>query len=153
MARTEISFYTRAPVEHVFNYISEPDNMPAWNRNLVATKDLSGMPVAAGTSWIQVFKLHGITTELPCRVLEYEPPFRITCEGMLPLEVRLLLSLEFEPQGNGTKVTYTADYTSPSSLRGKIAARVIERRVRKDTERSVDNLKAILQNGAIMTKR
>ena len=152
MSHIKMSFCTPTPMEYVFDYITEPDNMPAWNRNLLAIKNQSEGPVAAGTSWIQVFKLYGRTTELPCRVLEYERPLRIVCEMMLPLGVRLLFSLVLEPQGDGTKVTYIADYEPPSSLRGKIAARVIESRVRRDTERSVDNLKAILQNGA-MTKR
>ncbi len=151
MSHIKMSFYTSAPMEYVFDYITEPDNMPAWNCNLVAVKNQSEGPVAAGTSWIQVFKLGVITAELPCRVFKYEPPFRIVCEMMLPLGVRLLLSLKLEPQGDGTKVTHIADYTSPSSLRGKIAARVIESRVRGDTERNVDNLRAILLNGA-MTK-
>ncbi len=151
MAHIEISFYTPVPMEYVFDYITEPNNMPAWNCNLVAVKNQSEGPVAAGTSWIQVFKLGVRTAELPCRVLEYEPPFRIVCEAMLPLGVRLLLSLELEPQDDGTKVTYIADYTSPSSLWGKIAARLLESRVRRDTERSVDNLRAILQSGT-MTK-
>lgn len=149
MALIRTRFYTKAPVEQVFDYIAEPDNLPAWNGNLVATKNLSGRPVAAGTSWIQVFKLGGMTTELPCRVLEFEPPFRIVCEGMLPLGVRLSLSLELEPQGDGTWVTCIADYTPPSSLGGKIAARLVENRVRRDTERNVDNLKAILQKSAV----
>ncbi len=152
MAHIRMSFCTPAPIEYVFDYITEPDNMPAWNRNLVAIKDQSEGPVAAGTSWIQVFKLGVITTELPCRVLEYERPFRIVCEMMLPLGVRLLFSLELEPQGDGTKVTYIADYEPPSSLRGKIAARLIENRVRRDTERNVDNLKAILQNGTMIKR-
>ena len=149
MAHIRMSFYTPAPPEYVFGYISEPDNMPAWSCNLIAIKNQSEGPVAAGTSWIQVFKLGVITTELPCRVLEYEPPFRIVCEAMLPLGVRLLLSLVLEPQGDGTKVTYIADYMPPSPLGGKIAARLIENRVRKDTERNVDNLKAILQKSAM----
>ena len=149
MGHIRTSFYTKAPVERVFDYITEPDNMPAWNSNLIATKNLSGRPVGAGTSWIQVFKLGVITTELPCRVLEYEPPFRIVSEAMLPRGVRLLLSLELEPQGDGTKVTYIVDYEPPSSLPGKIAARLVESRVRRDTERNVDNLKAILQKSAM----
>ena len=149
MPNIKISFYTKASPEHVFDYVTEPDNMPSWNSNLVAIKNQSEAPVAAGTSWIQVFKLGIITTELPCRVLEYEPPFRIVCEAMLPLGVRLLFSLELEPQGDGMKVTYIADYEPPSSLRGKIAARIIENRVRRDTERNVDNLKAILQKSAM----
>ena len=149
MAYIRMSFCTPAPMEYVFDYITEPNNMPAWNCNLVAIKNQSEGPVAAGTSWIQVFKLGVITTELPCRVLEYEPPLRIVSEAMLPRGVRLLLSLELEPQGDGTKVTYIADYEPPSSLRGKIAARLIEGRVRRDTERNVDNLKAILQKSAM----
>ncbi len=149
MAHITMSFYTPAPMENVFDYITEPNNMPAWNSNLVAIKNQSEGPVAAGTSWVQVFKLGVITTELPCRVLEYEPPFRIVCEAMLPLGVRLFFSLELERQSDGTKVTYIADYTPPSSLRGKIAARLIENRVRRNTERNVDNLKAILQKSAM----
>lgn len=149
MTHIRMSFCTLASMECIFDYISEPDNMPAWSCNLVAIKNLSGRPVTAGISWIQVFKLGVITTELPCRVLEYEPPFRIICEAMLPLGVRLLFSLVLDPKGDGTKVTYIVDYERPSSLRGKIAAGVIEKRVRRDTKRSVDNLKAILRKRAI----
>lgn len=149
MAHIRMSFCTPTPIEYVFDYIIKPDNIPAWNSNLIAIKNQSEGPVAAGTSWMQVFKLYGMTTELPCRVLEYEPPFRIVCETMLPLGVRLLFSLELEPRGDGTKVTYIADYEPPSSLRGRIAARMIENRVRRDTERNVDNLRAILQKSAM----
>lgn len=148
MPHIQRSFYTRTQVEYVFNYIINPDNLPVWNCNLVSIKNQSG-PVATGTSWIQVFKLYGRTTELPCRVLEYEPPFRFISEATLPLGVRLLLSFELEPQGSGTKTTYTANYTLPGGLLGRFADKLLESRARRDAAQNIAKLKAILQKGKV----
>ncbi len=148
MAHIKMSFYTKASAEYVFDYIAEPDNMPAWNSNFVANKDRPEGPIAVGTSWTQVSRMGGRTIEFRRRVLKYERPHRIVWEMAISGR-RVLLAFELEPQGNGTKATYTADYTLPGSLLGRFTDKLLlESRARKDTARNIAKLKAILQKGA-----
>jgi len=151
MARTEISFYTQAPVEYVFDYIANPDNMSAWNSNFVENKGRLERPLAVGASWTQVSKIGGRTVEFCRKIVEYERPHRIVWE-MTGFGGRMLLTFELEAQGSGTKATYIADYTVPGSLLGRFAGKLgLENRAKRDTSRNIAKLKAILQKG-IVTK-
>ena len=148
MAHIKISFYTKAPPEYVFDYVAEPDNMPAWNSNFVANKGRSEGPITVGTSWTQVSKIGGRTVEFHRRVVKYERPHRIVWE-MTGLGGRMVLAFELNSQGGGTKATYTADYTLPGSLLGRFADKLLGSRARSDTARNIAKLKAILQKGAV----
>ncbi len=150
MGHIKIAFYTKAPPEYVFDYVAEPDNMPAWNSNFVANKGLPEGPIAVGASWIQISKIGGRTIEFHRRVLKYERPQRIVWE-MTGLGGRMVLAFELNSQGSGTKATYTADYTLPGALLGRFADKLLESRGRRDTTHNIAKLKAILQKGA-MTK-
>lgn len=146
MTHIRISFYTEAPPEHVFDYVAQPDNMPAWNSNFVENKDRPEGPMAAGTSWTQVSKLGGRTIESRRRVLNYEPSHRIVWEMTNPWG-RMLLAFELEPEGNGTRATYTADYKLSGSFLGRLVNKFLESRARRDSARNIAKLKAILQEG------
>ena len=147
MARTKISFYTQAPVEHVFDYIANPHNMSAWNNNFVENKGCPEGPIGVGISWTQVSKAGGRTVEFCRKVVEYERPHRIVWE-MTGFGGKMLLTFELEPQSSGTKATYTADYTLPGSLLGRFAGKLgLEHRAKRDTSRNIAKLKAILQKG------
>jgi len=148
MGHIKISFYTKAPLEYVFDYVAEPRNMPAWNSNFVANKGLPEEPIAVGASWTQVSKLGGRTLEFQRRVLKYERLQKIAWE-LTGYGGRTLLTFELEPQGGGTKATYIADYTLPGSLLGRFADKLLEGRAKRDTARNIAKLKAILQKGAV----
>ncbi len=148
MAYIRMSFYTKAPVEHVFDYVAQPDNMAAWNSNFVANKGLPEGPIAVGTSWIQVSKIGGRTIEFRRRVLKYERPHRIAWE-MTGSGGKMLLAFALEPQGSGTKATYTANYTLLGSLLGRFINKLVEGWARRDATRNIAKLKAILQKGRV----
>ncbi len=148
MGHIRMRFYIKAPVEHTFDYVAEPRNMPAWNSNFVANKGLPEGPIAVGASWTQVSKLRGRTLECRRQVLKYERPQRIAWE-LTGYGGRMLLTFELEPQGSGVRATYTADYTLPGSLIGRLIDKWLERRARSDTARNIAKLKAILQKGAV----
>ncbi len=146
MAHIKINFYTKAPPEYVFDYVTEPNNMPAWNSNFVANKGLPEGPITVGASWIQVSKIGGRTIEFHRRLVKYERPRRVVWE-MTGLGGRMALAFELNSQGSGTKATYTADYTLPGSLLGRFVDRLLESRGKRDTARNIAKLKAILQKG------
>lgn len=145
-----MGFYTPAPVEYVFDYVAEPDNMPAWNSNFVENRGRPEGPVAVGTSWTQVSKIGSRNVEFRRKVVKYERPHRIIWE-MTGYGGRVLLTFELEPQGSGTKATYTADYTMPGWLLGRFVDKLLENRIKSDARRNIAKLKAILQKGT-MTK-
>ena len=141
-----MSFYIKASVEDTFDYVAEPTNMAAWNRNFIANKGLPQGPIAVGTSWTQVSKLGGITLEFRRRVLKYERPHRIVWE-LTGYGGRMLLTFELEPQGDGTRATYSASYTLPGSLIGRFIDKWLESRARSDAARNIAKLKTILERG------
>ena len=148
MGHIRMRFYIKALVEEAFDYVAEPRNLTAWNRNLVANKSLPEGPIGVGASWMQVYKLAGRTVECHRRVLKYERPQRIVWE-LTGYGGRMLLTFELEPQGSGARATYTADYTPPGSLIGRFIDKWLESRARSDTARNIAKLKAILQKGAV----
>ena len=150
MAYTKINFYTRAPVEYVFDYITNPNNLSAWNGNFVENKGCPERPLMVGANWTQVSKIGGRTVEFRRKVVKYERPHRIAWE-MTGFGGRMLLTFELEAQGSGTKATYIADYTVPGLLLGRLADKLLKNHARRDTTRNIAKLKAILQKG-MMTK-
>lgn len=149
VAHIQRSSLIHAPAENIFDYIAKPDNMHAWNRNLVGNWDLPEGPIAAGTSWTQVYKIAYLTIELRRRVLKYERPHRIVWELTAP-EGRLVLTFKLQPMGNGTRVTWIADYRLRGGLLGRFADRLLlEREVKRASIQNLAKLKAILQKGVV----
>jgi carbon monoxide dehydrogenase subunit G len=106
---------TSASPAAVFAYLSDFTNTEEWDPGTISTTRVEG-DGGVGTVYENVSEFNGKRSELRYTVLEHRPPSKAVLRG----ENRTLTALDtmqIEPQGTGTRVTYTADFTFKGVLR------------------------------------
>jgi carbon monoxide dehydrogenase subunit G len=106
---------TSASPAAVFAYLSDFTNTEEWDPGTISTTRVEG-DGGVGTVYENVSEFNGKRSELRYTVLEHRPPSKVVLRG----ENRTLTALDtmqIEPQGTGTRVTYTADFTFKGVLR------------------------------------
>jgi len=115
------SITIKAPVEKVFDYISEPTNLPKIWPSLVEVKDVQRLP--DGTKFRWVYKMVGIHLEGITEGVESIANQRIVSKTKGGVESTQ--TWMFQPEGDGTKVTFEVEYTVPIPVLGKLAEAII----------------------------
>lgn len=108
---------TTAPPEAVFAYLSDFTTTREWDPGTVDTTKVSG-DGGVGTTYHNVSSFLGRKTELTYTVTGHEPPRQFALRG----ENKSVVAhdtMEIAPDGEGSRVTYTAEF----SFRG--AARLV----------------------------
>jgi Polyketide cyclase / dehydrase and lipid transport len=75
MSSAEFSVEVDATPEDVWDVTSDPRNLPHWERHIVEVHPPSA-PLGPGVVYEVVMGFLGVRATVPCRVLEWEPPWR-----------------------------------------------------------------------------
>jgi len=142
MTKTVKSITIKAPVEKVFNYISEPTNLPEIWPSLVEVKDVQKLP-SGGTRNRWVYKMAGILLEGTSEETEYVPNQRLVSKTKGGAESTQ--TWMFQPEAGGTKVTFEVEYTVPIPVLGKLAEAIIVKMNEHEGELILANLKARME--------
>jgi carbon monoxide dehydrogenase subunit G len=144
-ATTEISL----PTTTVFEYVSDPHNMPAWVTG-VDDVDLLDDPTRVGARFESDYTYGNRTVRMTYEVTAYEPDERYATRGEGPFPFAGELTLE--PTSDGTRVTNTIDAGSDGILTAvmftvlrPVARRLMERRLREE----LDALRAELEGQTV----
>ena len=142
MAKTVNSITIKAPVEKVFDYLSEPTNLPEIWPSLVEVKDVQKLP-SGGTRNRWVYKMAGIRLEGTSEETECVPNQRLVSKTKGGVESTQ--TWMFQPEADGTKVTFEVEYTVPIPVLGKLAEAIIVKMNEHETELILANLKARME--------
>ena len=132
----------KAPVEKVFEYISEPTNLPEIWPSLVEVKDVQKLP-SGGTRNRWVYKMAGILLEGTSEETEYVPNQRLVSKTKGAVESTQIWM--FQPEVGGTKVTFEVEYTVPIPVLGKLAEAIIVKMNEHEGELILANLKTRME--------
>jgi uncharacterized protein YndB with AHSA1/START domain len=141
MATFENTVMIARPVEDVFAFLSDLENIPKWNDAIVETRKVSEGPVGVGTIYQQVRSVPSRSEER-LEITTYDPPRQLAIRGRLgPFASRLFYALDAIPEG--TRVTNTVEL----ELRGpsRLLARVAVPRVREAVAANLRKLKDLLE--------
>jgi uncharacterized protein YndB with AHSA1/START domain len=144
MAQVQRSIFINAPVERVFDYASNPDNQSAWARDVSDIKERSPGPITVGTTWIQMVTGFFMTQQALGKIIEYERPHRFAQEIAYGRRTSTTI-FEFEPKGNGTKLTMIAPSTPQSGLARFIGRRLGQGLIATVLEHDLKSLKKALE--------
>ena len=142
MVKTEKTITIKAPVEKVFSYISEPTSLPEIWPSLVEIKDVKPLP-NGGHSNRWVYKMAGVRLEGSSEDIEFTPNQRLVSKtkgGADSTQTWI-----FEPEGDGTKVTFRVEYTVPIPVLGKLAEAIIVKMNDREGDLLLANLKARME--------
>ena len=143
METIEKSIIINAPVEKVFDYIEDPMNDPEWMIGMMEVHEVEGLP-GVGRHYHWTFKMVGIPLKGQTTVIEHVPNRRTVTESQGG--VSSTWAVDFEPEGDGTKLTMKVEYTIPIPVVGKLAEHLISKQNERNLESSMENIKHMLES-------
>jgi uncharacterized protein YndB with AHSA1/START domain len=143
MAMVQRNVQIKASPQETMALLSDASRWPDWYPGMTQISITAPFPEEGGKV---VFKVRsaGISMPITETVLEYQPGklqvFRM--EGLLSGRARW----ELIPEGDGTRLTTTFEYTLPGGVFGKIAdSLIVERMNAKSLEQGLQNFKALVE--------
>jgi hypothetical protein len=141
MASFENIVIIQRPVEDVFAFLADFENIPKWNYAIVETKKVSPGPVGVGTTYRQTRSVPSKSEE-GFEVTVFEPARRLEVQGQIgPFRARL--SYLLEPTGSGTRLRNAVDLGSSGLL--TLVAPLATSRVKRAVAANLDTLKQLLE--------
>ncbi len=131
------------PINEVFAYVSDFQNVPKWQPELVELHRITKGPQGIGTQFSVVRKIMGQKLEASIEFTAYEPNRKYgikSITGALPFEQSTL----FESTAEGTKLT-TKIELYPGSDMAQAEPRLAES-LKQEMETNFDGLKKLLES-------
>ena len=145
--RVEESIEINRPLEEVFDYMANPENLPEWTGLVVEVGDVqtsTSGPLQEGDAFTLVGKFLGRRFETPYERTSYEPNRRYTDRATGGPVSNQEWRYTFEELAGGTRLTRVAEGEPEGffKLADPIIERVLKRQVRTDLETLKDVLEA-----------
>ena len=143
MAAFENTVTITRPVEEVFTYLADAENLPQWNYAIEQTRKISPGPVGVGTVYRQTRTLPGRSQE-DFEIVVFQPPGQLALDGTFgPFKARA--SYLLEPAASGTTLTNKWDL-QPTSAPLRLLGPLAIPKVRSAVAENLRTLKQILEN-------
>jgi uncharacterized membrane protein len=142
MAKLERTVTIQAPVEKVYEYMSQPTNLPEIWPNMIEVKDVKDASmVGGGFNW--VFKMAGRRFEGSSEYTKVIP-----CEHVVTKSTGGISSTfdwTYKHTEEGTQVKVQVEYSVPVPLLGKLAEAFIVKQNEQEMDTLLANLKARME--------
>jgi uncharacterized membrane protein len=144
MAKVSKSVRIETPVERVYQYLNDPQNLPEIWPSLMEVSNVEAKPDGRH-SYDWVYKMAGLNFKGHSDTSELEAGKHVVIKN--EKGIPSTFDWRYESDGAGTKVTLAVDYTLPNKLLDKLAAPFIERLNEQEAETLLKNAKARLELG------
>jgi carbon monoxide dehydrogenase subunit G len=128
------------PIDEVFGFVADFENVPKWNYYVLDVRKTSDGPVGEGTTFHQVRK----TDEQDFRIVVYRPDRQVTIETLPSSTPEFEMRFTFEPEGAGTQIT---DHWRLDTGRNPLLERLGARRIKSAVLENLGKLKELLETG------
>jgi uncharacterized protein YndB with AHSA1/START domain len=140
VATFENTVMIRRPIEDVFAFLSDFENVPQWNYAIVETRKVPEGAVGVGTIYQQVRSVASRSEER-FEVTAYNPPRQLEIRGQLgPFPALLSYALAAVPEGTRVTNSVEPELRGPGRLLGRVAVP----RVRDTVAANLSKLKELL---------
>jgi ligand-binding SRPBCC domain-containing protein len=152
MANVQYETEINAPVEKVFEYYTNPDNIKeAWPRDIVKeSESLSGSKSEEGSEMKVKGQYMGKEEEMILEVADKEQNRRLVTRQTEGPFKKWESIQEFQGNGNSTHIRHSVDYELPTT--GKIANTLsgsqADNKIRKGLEQAAQTVKQKLESGS-----
>ena len=143
MAIVQRNVQIKASPQEIMAQLGDASRWPGWYPRMAEIEIAAPFPDEGGKVAFKV-KSAGMSMPITETVLDYQPAKLqlFEMEGMLPGRARW----ELTPEGDGTRLTTTFDYTLRGGVFGKIADALIVKRLNgKSLEEGLHNFKALVE--------
>ena len=141
--RVEESIEIRRPLNEVFDYVANPENLPEWSSLAIEVKD-APEPLNEGDTFTTVGKFLGRRFETPFEMASYEPNRRYTDRAAgAPIPDQGWTYTFEEVSEDATRLTRAAE-GEPGGI-FKLADPLIERALKRQVRADLETLKDLLE--------
>lgn len=146
MTTVRIKEHIDAPIERVFELVTDYARYPDWNPLYVEVKEVRGPVDKVGTRIHAVMRLLGHRMEGWSEIVEIDPPTYVKFEGTSTEGGKLTLIDRLTRAGTGTDVETESEYELPAGFLGHIADKLfVERTVERQLRHAGENFKALAE--------
>jgi len=143
MLEFENTIYIDRPVDEVFAFLSDFENIPKWNYYVLEVRQLSESPIGVGTTYHQVPK----TDEQDFRIIEFEPDHMLAVKTLPQSSPSFERRFTLYEEGNTTRLR---DEWKLDTGRPAILERLALRRVKSAVAHNLAKLKKLLEEGRVV---
>jgi uncharacterized membrane protein len=140
MIRFENTVVINRPVEEVFEFVANFQNVPKWNYYVTDVRKLSDGPIEVGTTFHQVRK----TDQQDYQVTEYEPGRKVVVQTLPGSTPQFEMRFMFEAQNGGTRLV---DEWALDLGRNPLVELLGKGRVKSAVAENLGKLKELLETG------
>ena len=128
------------PIDEVFAFLSDFENIPKWNYYVLKVRQVSESPIGIGTTYHQVRK----TDEQDFRITEFEPNHTVAVKTLPQSSPRLEMRFTLYEEGSAT---WVRDEWRLDTGRPAILERLLGGRVKSAVAENLAKLKELLEEG------
>lgn len=134
----------RAPHD-VFEFATDPDNVPLYSSNLVHYEKTSEGPIGVGATYAGDVKVAGKLFHWTAESAEFNEDRSWTMKSMespMPWEIHV----DLIPDNGGTRVEWRQEIGNWGSFFGKLADPIVTKMYSKDVKSNLEKLKLLLED-------
>jgi len=142
MIQHEVTLHLKRPVEQVFAFLADYQNLRTWQSNLIENEQLTEGPFRVGTRFREVRRTGPGQSEIHGEITDFEPNKRFSTKTSTKPQVTVSYSLERE--NGGTRLNYKFVMLTSGMMR--LLEPLIAGSIKKDTNLDFQKLKNILES-------
>lgn len=131
------------PVEEVFAFLSDFENIPRWNYYVLQVTKTSEGPIGVGTTYHQVRK----TDEQDYQITEFQPDHGVAVKTLPQASPQFSRRLTLQGQGAATSIV---DEWQLDTGRPAILEKLAGGKVKSAVAENLDKLKTLLETGSVV---
>ena len=131
------------PVERVFDFLSDPNNLPEIWPNIIEVKNVKKTKANDSNTFNWVYKMSGMHLEGKCETIEYKPYERLAFQSTKGFDASVYW--RFQTADSVTHLTLRFEYEIPSPLLKRIKDEIIVRENEHEVEAMLQNVKSRLE--------
>lgn len=131
------------PVEEVFAFLSDFENIPKWNYYVLEVRQLSEGSIGVGTTYHQVRK----SDQQDLRIIEFEPGRTVAVKTLPQSAPDLKMRFTLYEEGN---TTHIRDEWKLNTGRPSIFERLAGGRIKSAVAENLAKLKELLEEGQVV---
>jgi len=145
--KVESTIEIAAEPERVYELVMDPRRLEDWVTIHAGLKDAPNGELRKGSKLTQSLRIGPRRFNVRWHVVEDDCPERVVWEGKGPAGSRAKVVYDFEPcDGKGTRFCYSNEYSVPGGPLGRMAARAIKGTSERESKRSLERLKSLMES-------
>ena len=142
MIQASKQIHIDAPVDKVFSFAIEPDNLIEIWPSLMNVDNIERSPTK-GINWDWQYKMAGMSFHGHSETTEFVPNERVVTENKEGIPS--ICTWNYRAEDGGTMVDMTVEYTVPVPVLGKLAEKVVVKMNDNEMDTLLANLKAAME--------